>query len=231
MTRSPLLLLSLLMAMPAAPLLADTPVAGTKLDLSATAEVSRAPDRATVSAGVVTQAATARAALADNARAMTAAIAALKRAGVAAADIQTASIRLNPQFRYADNQPPQLTGYQATNQVNVRLRDLARTGDVIDALVSAGANQIDGPSFEVSDADAALDEARTAALAKARARAALYARAAGLHVGRILSIDEQSSAPPVIRPMAMMAAKRDATPIEPGEQTLSVTLQVSFELD
>ena len=114
-----------------APALADvttTPIAGTELDISATGTSARRPDVATISAGVVTQAAKAGDAMAANAKAMTATIAALKRAGVADRDIQTQSISLQPQYRYGENQPPILTGYQASNRVSVRLRDLAGAG-------------------------------------------------------------------------------------------------------
>lgn len=218
----------LLVATPA--LAAPEPViTGTRLDISATGAVDRAPDMATIGAGVVTASSSASAAMGDNAKRMTATIAALKRAGVADRDIQTASLSLQPQYRYADNQPPVLTGYQASNRVSVRLRDLAGAGAVIDALIAAGANQIDGPNFGLDKPDAALDEARTQALARAKARAELYARAAGLRVSRIVTISESEGSPPVIHPMAM-AAKRDATPIAAGEQTLSVTLSVTFEL-
>jgi len=220
----------------AAPALADvttTPIVGTELDVAATGTSTRKPDIAQISAGVVTQALKAGDAMAANAKAMTATIAALKRGGVADRDIQTQSISLQPQYRYGDNQPPQLTGYQASNRVSVRIRDLAGAGGVIDALVSAGANQIEGPTLTVEHPEAALDEARAKALATARARADLYARAAGLTVRRIVRISESDGAPPIIRPMAMMARAKaaDATPVEAGEQELAVNLSVVFELN
>lgn len=207
-------------------------VEGTRLDIVATGEARRTPDVASVSAGVVTQAANAGKAMADNAERMSTTIDALKKAGVAARDIQTQSLRLSPQYRYADNQPPVLTGYQASNTVAVRLRDLARAGAVLDALVAAGANQINGPDLSVDHPEAALDEARTAALATARARAELYAKAAGLRVARIVTISESgTSEPSIVRPMPMMAmAKRASTPVEAGEDTLAVTLNVIFDL-
>jgi uncharacterized protein YggE len=205
---------------------------GTRLDIAATGEVTRTPDVATINAGVVTQAGGAARAMADNASRMTATIAALRKAGVADRDIRTASLRLSPQYRYADNQPPVLTGYQAANQVTVRFRDIAKAGSILDALVAAGANQIDGPNFAIDKPEAALDEARTQALATAKARAELYAKAAGLKVKRIVRIGESGGAEPPIRPMMMMSAraKGDSTPVEPGEETLSITLQVTFEL-
>jgi uncharacterized protein len=225
-----------LLAAAATPALAaeitTAPVAGTLLEISAEGQVSRVPDIAIVGAGVVTQAGKAGAALSANASRMTATIAALKAAGVAERDIQTQSINLQPQYRYGDNQPPVLTGYQASNRVSVKLRDLARAGAVIDALVSAGANQIDGPDLMVDKPEAALDEARAKALATARARAELYAKGAGLTVRRIVRIAESENYRPVARPMAMaMRAEKADTPVAAGEQQLSLSLSVTFELN
>jgi hypothetical protein len=209
------------------------PLAGTRLDLVVEGTSTRVPDVAEVGAGVVTQAADAGTAMADNARRMTAVIAALKSAGVAERDIRTSSLSLSPQYRYDNDKPPVLTGYQANNRVSIRFRDIARVGRIVDALVGQGANQIDGPNLVVDQPDAALDEARNNAVAKARARADLYARASGLHVKRIVSISEGQ--PDIIRPpvpmlMRAQAAKAD-TPVAAGEQQLSVTLTVSFELE
>lgn len=209
-------------------------ISGTRLDVVATGEANRVPDLAIISAGVVTRAATASQAIGDNARQMERVIAALKRAGIAERDIQTSAINLNPEYRYAENQPPALTGYQAMNQVSVRFRDIAESGEILDALVAQGANQINGPMLTIDKPEAALDEARRDALAKARARAELYAQATGKRVGRILSISEEGGVrPPYPIPMARMeaASAQDAsTRIVPGEQTLSITLSVSFEL-
>ena len=208
------------------------PILGTMLAITATGEAHRVPDLATVTAGVVTQGSNAGAALADNARRMTVTVAAIRKAGVVDRDVQTSAVRLQPQYRYGDNQPPVLTGYQTSNQVPVRMRDLARAGSVIDALVAAGANQIDGPNLSVDKPETALDEARTAAVTQARSRATLYAQAAGLRLKRIVSISEEGSSGGPVRPMPMMAMARKAeTPIEPGEETLSVNLRVVFELE
>lgn len=206
---------------------------GTRLDIAATGEVTRAPDLATISAGVVTQAGSASKAMADNAQRMTATVAALRKAGIADRDIRTAALRLTPQYRYADNQPPVLTGYEASNQVSVKFRDIAKAGSILDSLVAAGANQIDGPNFSVDRPESALDEARTQALATAKARAELYAKAAGLRVKRIVRIGEAGGVEPPVRPMMMMAAraKQDSTPVQPGEETLAISLQVTFELE
>ncbi|PTQ12780.1 hypothetical protein CLG96_01115 [Sphingomonas oleivorans] len=231
-----LALSALVPALAAAQMPAVTPVptlSGTRLDIVAEGEVTRVPDVAVISAGVVTQAPTASAAMAENASRMAATIAALRKAGVADRDIRTASINLSPQYRYGENRPPILTGYQASNQVNVRFRDVRKSGAILDALVAAGANQINGPELVVDKPEAALDEARAAAVAKARARAELYAKAAGLSVRRIIAISEQGAVMPPPRPMPMAAkARMEAadTAIEPGEQTLSVSVMVTFEL-
>lgn len=205
---------------------------GTRLDIVAEGEVTRVPDVANISAGVVTQAQGAGQAMSENATRMAATVAALKKAGVADRDIQTASITLSPQYRYGENMPPVITGYQASNQVMVRFRDVRRAGAILDALVAAGANQINGPTLALDKPEAALDEARAAAIAKARARADLYAKAAGLSVRRILAISETGGyEPPRPMPQMMMReAKAADTMIEAGEQRLTVTVNVSFEL-
>jgi uncharacterized protein YggE len=208
---------------------------GTRLDVVATGEVSRVPDIARITAGVVTVAPTATAALAQNATQMASVRAALKRAGIADRDIQTSSINLYPDYRQdAQGINPQITGYRASNEVSVRFRDIAATGRILDALVAQGANQINGPMLAIDKPEAALDEARTQALANARARAALYARALGKKVGRILSISEAGAnyAPPVI--MMRQAARgnvADSTSVDPGEQSVAISLSVSFELE
>ncbi len=207
--------------------------AGTRLDVVATGEVTRVPDIARINAGVVTQAQTAQEAIRQNGARMTSVRAALERAGIAARDIQTSTVSLQPDYRYAENQPPQLVGYRASNEVTVRFRDIAETGRILDALVAEGANQINGPMLSVDRPEAALDEARTAAIATARARADLYARTLGMRVVRVLSVSEPGAIQmPPVPMMRMEAAARDAggMQIEPGEQTLSVTLTVSFEL-
>lgn len=210
------------------------PAAGTVLDVNAEGRTTRVPDVATIRAGVVTQGATAAAALSDNAARMARVLASLKKAGVAARDIATASVALSPQYRYADNQPPAVTGYQASNNVSVRFRDVSKSGAILDALVAEGANQIDGPTLSIDQPDAALDEARTDAVARARARAELYAKAAGLKVARIVSIAEAGENagggnPPVVFARAAMA--KDSTRIEAGEKDVTVTLTVRFLLN
>jgi uncharacterized protein YggE len=210
------------------------PADGTLLEVSAEGASTRAPDLAVIQAGVVTQNVTAGEAMRQNSTRMATVLAALKRAGVAERDVQTASIQLNPQYRYAENRPPVITGYQASNQVTVRFRDIAKSGTILDALVREGANNISGPNLTIDKPEAALDEARTQAVATARARAELYAKAAGLRVDRILSISESGGAvPPMPMPMAgyaRLSADKAETQIAPGEQELRVSLSVRFLL-
>lgn len=218
------------------PVAAPGSAEGTLLRVSAQAEAGRAPDVASLSTGVVTQAADANAALRANSAQMEKVMAAIRAAGVAARDIQTSGINLNPQYRYEENQPPAITGYQASNTVSIKVRDLGKLGDVIDALVASGANQVNGPSFEIDEPEAVYDEARRAALQKARDRAAMYAETLGLRVRRIVSVSDGGSGD--FRPLQqiqvtgsrMMAADAAKAPVSPGESTLSATLEVVFEL-
>jgi uncharacterized protein len=206
---------------------------GTRLDIVAQGSVKRVPDLAIISAGVVTQARDAKSAMAGNATAMARVLTALRGAGVADRDMATAQIGLSPQYRYAENQPPVVTGYQANNSVSIRFRDVAKSGAILDALVAAGANQISGPTLTLDKPEAAQDEARADAIKTARARAELYAKAAGLSVKRIVAISETGE---ISRPMPMMmergmlaqtAAKSE---IVPGEQDVGVSVSVTFEL-
>jgi uncharacterized protein YggE len=209
-------------------------IAGTRLDISATGDVTRVPDVAIISAGVVTHSPTATAAIQDAADRMQRVLSALKRAGVEDRDIQTGSIGLNAEYRYPENQSPQLTGYTASNTLTIRFRDIRNTGKILDALVAQGANQINGPSLTVDKPEAALDEARANAIAAGRARAELYARSLGLHVVRVVAVSESGgyAVPPPAPPMAPMMARMDSaqTKIEPGEQKLEVTVAMTFEL-
>ena len=213
----------------------------TLLSIAAEGKVARTPDLAVFNAGVTTQGKTAGEALTENAQRMTAVIA--KKAGIAERDIQTSNLSVNPVYgqpkRLPDGsyeqQDPVIIGYQATNQVSVRQRKLDQYGKVIDTLVSAGANQVNGPSFMIDSPEGALDEARVAAMTKARARADLYAKAAGLRVVRILSISENGGwapppQPPIMFARAEMASAPKASPVAAGELEMTVTVNVSYEL-
>jgi hypothetical protein len=233
--------MAILLAATAAPAMAQeqpavpmVPASGTVLDVTARGSTTRIPDQATIRAGVVTQGTTAAAALSDNAARMARVLAALKRAGTAARDIATASVGLQPQYRYAENQPPVVTGYQATSSVAIRFREVGKAGAILDALVTEGANQIDGPNLAIAEPDAALDEARTDAVARARARAELYAKASGMRVTRIVSIAESGeNAGEPGPPIAYMRAARGegaSTQVAAGEKDVTVTLSVRFLL-
>ena len=178
------------------------------------------------------QAPSAQAAMAANATHMTAVTAALRRQGVADRDIQTSNLNLNPQYQYADGQPPRLTSYQASNQVIIRVNDLARLGPAIDAVVGAGANQVQGISFGLKDSQGPEDAARKLAAKDLAAKADLYAAATGYHVSRLVTLSESGGyAPQPIMPMAMARmAKADSTPISAGELTVRVEVSGAYEL-
>ena len=213
---------------------AVAPVQGTLVEIVASGKATRVPDLAIVSAGVQTQSANASQAIEQNAARMERVRTALKRAGIADADIQTSQLSLNPEYRYAQNQPPKLTGYRATNTVSVKFRDLKRTGAILDALVAEGANQINGPSLTIDKPEGALDEARMKAIASGRARADVYARALGMRVTRLVSVSEAGSSMPRPMPMMRMAVAEEAadasSQIDPGTQDLSVSVTMTFEL-
>lgn len=213
----------------------------TLLSLTAQGKSTRTPDLAVFNAGVVTQGTTASEALAANSAAMNRVIATLKKASIADKDIQTSQISLNPVYsqpEYGPNgvprQEPRITGYQAVNNVTIRSRNVAGFGKVLDALVASGANQVNGPSFQMAEPAAAMDEARLDAMKNARARAELYARAAGLRVVRIVSISESGgySPPQPVYARAMKAEMVGAapTPIAVGEVEAEVSVNVQFEL-
>jgi len=213
---------------------ADTMFRATTLNLSAYGETRVAPDMATINLGVMTEAPTAAGAMRANADKMTHVIAALRKAGIAQKDIQTSGLNLNAQYAYEQNMPPKLTGYQASNQVTVAVHDLARLGAAVDATVGAGANQVNGISFGLDDPTAAENAARQDAVKALQAKAALYAKATGYQVSRLVSLSEGGgySAPPPM-PMAMMV-KREAmdasTPVAAGELRVRVDVTGLYEL-
>jgi uncharacterized protein len=197
--------------------------AGT-LSVQGTATVSTIPDRAQISFGVESQAATARAALAANATEMRRVIAALKSAG--AADIRTQSVWLSS--RYGNDNV--VVGYVAQNTVSATVEDVARAGATIDAAVEAGANQIYGPSLSTTDQAELYRQALKAAVADARARAEALALAAGATIGRATQIAESGATPGPLPYAAAEKAAADSTPIEGGKQEVSATVTVTFAL-
>lgn len=206
---------------------------GTLLSVSADGKSEARPDMATINLGVTTEGQTAQAALAENARRMSALTQALRRAGIAERDIQTSNVSVYPQQQYRENQPPLITGYQANNTVTAKIRRIDNTGRVIDAAVGAGGNTVNGVYFSHADPDAQLDVARRDAIAEARRRAELYANALGMRVHRIVAVQEGGGfAPPIPIAIERMAAQdaRAPTPIAPGEIETRVNVNVTFEL-
>lgn len=243
-----------LLAAPAAAQLAPVALTpgNTLLTIASQGRALRAADLAVFTAGVTTQAATAAAALADNSRTMSQVIAGLKGAGIAERDIQTSSLSINPIYSQPDRQPrlpgqpnlpleqqtPRIVGYRTSNVVTVRQRDLKNYSSVIDTLTAAGANQVNGPMFQLDNPEPALNEARLDALQNARARAELYAGASGLRIMRILSISEGGgfyNPQPIIvaaerGAVAAVPAPPPPAPVQAGELQQSASVTVLYEL-
>ncbi len=199
------------------------------ISVSGEASVAVPPDLAEVEAGVTSDAKTARVASETNNAAMGRLLLALKAAGIDARDIQTSRLSLQPQNGPNRTEPPAIVGYRASNRVTVRLRDVTKVAGTIDMLVGAGATDIGGINFMVSQASKLLDDARTEAVADARRKAEIYAKAAGVALGAPLSISEQGSPGPM--PFRkMMGGMAAATPVAQGEETLSVTVNVTWAI-
>jgi uncharacterized protein YggE len=195
------------------------------------ARVSVPPDLAEVDGGVTSAAKTAREASEANNAAMAKVLAALKAAGIAEKDLQTSRLSLQPQSApdRASGGPLQIVGYHASNRVSIRVHDVSKVAGVIDTLVGAGANEIGGINFMVSDASKRLDEARTEAIADARRKAEIYAKAAGVTLGAPIDISEGGGAAPM--PFRKMAVGMATTaPIAQGEETLQVSVSVSWAI-
>lgn len=191
------------------------------------ATVAVAPDAAVIRIGVTSQDKTAREASEANAKQMTAVLAAIKDTGIADRDVQTSRLSLQPQYDPNKSGTARLTGFQATNQVTVRIRDIDKLPVFLDRAIAAGANEMSGIEFVISEQSKLLDRARDDAIADARRKAELYAQAAGSKLGPVVSITEEGSATP---PRPIQAMRAGAVPIAPGEQTLRATVTVSYEL-
>jgi uncharacterized protein YggE len=195
------------------------------------AQVEAVPDLASITAGVDTQAATAAEAMAANTEAMGAVFAALEAAGIERRDIQTSQLNLNPVFDTPETPTPQprVIGYQASNMVTIKVRQVDRLGPVIDAATAAGGNRLYGIGFEVSDPSAALNEVREKAVADARAKAELFARAGGVTLGQVLTIRES---PGMGGPVPMFArAEAAAPPVSAGTVALSIDVEVVYGIE
>lgn len=200
------------------------------ITVTASGSVTVEPDQARITSGVTSDGSTAREALSKNTEAMQRVIAETKASGVDAKDIQTASFRVEPRYtRPVEGQAAKIDGYSVTNEVQVLVRDLDKLGEILDRLVTAGANQTAGLNFEVRKAETLLDEARKEAVANARRRAELYAAAAAAEVGEVLTITEGEAMPPP-RPVFARAMKAAPAPIERGTETLEASVTITWAL-
>lgn len=223
-----------LAAMLATPALADT------MTLTGTGTVRAAPDMATISTGVTTQADTAREALDANSAAMTDLVAALREAGLEDREIQTSDFSVNPQYVYSDRRdengyslPPEIQGYQVSNSVTIVVRDLEALGAILDQTVTVGANTINNIVFEVADITKLEEEARKLAVADARAKAQTYAEAAGVTLGSIESIrevDQQQPPMPMYRAEVAAMSADASVPVEAGELAYSITTTIAWDI-
>lgn len=212
------------------------------LSLTGTGEVKARPDTASINSGVVSNAKTAQQALAANSAAMNKMFKELKAAGIADRDLQTSNFNIAPQYKPYDSKNPipqhqRIIGYQVSNGVTVRVRDLAKLGGLIDQMTTAGANRMNGISFYVDKTDNLMEEARRKAMADVRRKADLYADGLGVKLKRVLTINENVSRPrpQPRRMMSMMSSAksdaREAAPVAAGEQSLSIRLSVTWELE
>ena len=204
----------------------------TTINLTGIGKVDHAPDTAMISVGVQIEAKTAADAMQQQATTMNGVFAAVKAAGIADRDMQTGNLSLNPVYEYPNNARPRLTGYQASNQLMIKVRKLDTLGKTLDAVVKAGGNTINGVTFSVDQPEKFQNDARVEAIKDAAAKAELYAKAVGYKVKRIVTISEIDYSP---QPMPMMQMRMqdmaaEATPIAAGEVSLRQTVNVMFEL-
>ena len=201
------------------------------ISVSGEATISAAPDLAQIDAGVANDAKTAKEASDANNAAMGKVLLALKGSGIAEKDYQTSRLSLQPQYgQNKSTGASPVVGFRASNRVTVKIRDVTKVAGIIDTLVGAGANDIGNISFEVTQASKLLDDAREQAVVDARRKAEIYARAAGVTLGAPLSISEEGSGTPVFRGRVAGGMAASAAPIAQGEETLSVTVNVSWAI-
>lgn len=213
------------------PALADEPAR--TISVSGRGTAATVPDMAMIQTGVVTQAKLAADAMEQNNQVTQRLMTELKNMQVADTDMQTAQFNVQPEYERGDRgqRKPEIVGYRVTNQLRVRVRDLDQLGALLDALIRAGSNQVSGISFDVDDQTSVLNAARKKAIADARDKAKLYAAAAGVAVGRVLSISEQQISVPQPRFYARGEAAMASVPVAKGEQEFVATVNVTFELE
>jgi uncharacterized protein YggE len=195
-------------------------------------EVHAQPDLASVTMGVTTEAKTAAEALKANSERMSELVKTLKGNQVPEKDILTSSFSVSPQQVFdRDGKAPRIVGYMVTNQVTVKGLGVTRVGAILDAVVQVGGNQIQGVAFSISDPQPHLDAARRKAIEDAQHRAAVYADAAGMRLGKPLLIQEQSASPPrPIYAQAMRGVAAAEVPISAGEQAISAQISVTYAI-
>lgn len=206
-----------------------TPAPG-RVVITGHGEANVPPDLALLTVGIVTEGATAREALDLNNAAMRQAVDLIKQTGIADRDLQTARISVQPRYAQENNRRQRITGAQASNQLTVRVRDLAKVGDILDRAVSLGANSVSGPVFGLQNPETAQDAARKAAIADARRRASLAAEALGLRLGRVVLVEEPDEDARPIAVMRAAPAPAAAAPVEAGETTVRASVRVTWEL-
>src|SRR5262245_6140237 len=214
-----------------AAVLLSTLTAQANISVNGEGKITAIPNKAQITLGVVTDGKAAAEALAANSAAMRALFQTLKDLGIADRDVQTVALHLTPRYRQLPNHEQELIGYTASHQISVTVRKVDETGKVLDALVKDGANQVQGISFGLEDSEKLMDEARAKAVADARRKAELYATAAGVGVGKVLTISEVSVGWPAPRVWSLpeFQAAKD-TPVAKGEQELSVSVTVVFAI-
>jgi uncharacterized protein len=201
------------------------------ISVTGEARISVPPDMAQIDAGLTSEGKSAREASDANNAVMGKVLLALKGAGIDEKDYQTSRLSLQPQYTAAKpGSPATISGYRASNRVTIRLHDITKVANVIDTMVTAGANEIGGINFMVSQASKLLDGAREQAIADARRKAEIYAKAAGVALGTPVSISEEGAAQPLFRARVMGAMAAAPTPIAQGEETLSITVGVVWAI-
>jgi uncharacterized protein YggE len=230
MIRPTLLALAIFVIAPMAQA-ADTPHPRS-ISVQGSGSVAGRPDLAVARAGIESRAATPDLALAANTKVMTTLLTTIKRYGIADKDIETTSFDVSPVYAQADSRgAPAIEGYQVANQVSVRVRDIAKLGGLLSSLVESGANRLQGVTFEIAEPAALQDDARRAAIADARKRAELYAKAAGVKLRRVLSIAEAGTSSPAPMMMRAMKGGTGDVPVAAGEQTITAGVSVVYEIE
>jgi uncharacterized protein YggE len=224
MTRAPLFTLLIAVA-------AFAPLGARAADKTVTvigeATIAVAPDTAIIRIGVTSQGKTAREASDANSHKMTTVLGAIKESGISDRDVQTSRLTLQPQYDPNKAGPARLLGFQVTNQVTVKIREIDKLPNILDKAIGAGANEMSGIEFIVSEQSKLLDQARDEAIADARRKADLYAKAAGAKLGPVVTIAEEGVPNP---PRPIAALRAGAVPVAPGERELRAVVTVSFEL-